>query len=213
MLTGGFTPMKPIFPPRPKGKVPSSELPHLEKAGKWLVQRKFNGDRSVIFRAADGTLSIFGRYGKPYERYKMSGELRRELSALKFEDGKSYWLDCELIHEHFPHTVVLFDILQAGRYLFGAKQETRLQLLSDICNNPKKNPSDPAIALSVSPHVWMAETWDADFLARFQDHIHLDVIEGLMLRRKDSVLDNYGSSEYEVAWQVRCRKPGPTYAL
>jgi ATP-dependent DNA ligase len=142
----------------------------------------------------------------------MSADLRRELAALRFEEGKAYWLDCELIHEHVPHTVVLFDVLQAGKYLFGAKQETRLKLLNDICGSPTVK-SDPAIALAVSPHVWMAETWDADFAARFQDFIAADVIEGLMLRKKDSVLDNYGGTEYEVAWQVRCRKPGPTYSL
>lgn len=204
--------MKPIFPPRPKGKVPPSELPHLEESGQWLIQRKFNGDRSVVFRSSDGQISIFSRYGKPYERYKMSSELRRELAALRFEEGQNYWLDCELIHEHFSHTVVLFDILQAGKYLFGAKQETRLKLLDTLCGNPSGK-SESAIALTVSPHVWMAETWDAEFSARFRESLNVQALEGLMLRKKNSVLDNYGSSEYEVGWQVRCRKPGPSYTL
>lgn len=204
--------MKSIFPPRPKGKVPPSELAHLDAQGKWLVQRKFNGDRCVVFRSTDGQISIFSRYGKPYDRYKMSADLRRELAALKFVDGHSYWLDCELVHEHFPHTVVIFDLLQAGKYLFGTKQETRLKLLADLCGNPTDK-TEPAVALAVSPHVWMAETWEHGFVDRFNDFIGLKAIEGLMLRKRNSVLDNYGGSEYDVTWQVRCRKPGPTYTI
>ena len=200
--------MKVIFPPRPTSKMLPRDLFRMERTGEWVVQRNFGGHRTLIHVAPDAKIQIFSRYGRPYRDYEMPTTLRRELSALNYSPGNEYWLDAELMHPRIAHTVVLFDILQAGKYLYGVGQLDRLSILTALCRQPIMH-ANPPIALCVSPLIWLAETWDCDFQAHFKEFLHLDVIEGLVLRKKHSRLDNFGHRSYNVPWQVRCRKPGP----
>src|SRR4051812_44739610 len=128
--------MRIIYPPRPRGTIPPGQLDGFERRGKHLAQRKFNGHRNLIHFAPDGGISIYGRYGAPHRRYRMSRDLREELTALQFDAGKEYWLDSELLHPRVPNTVVIFDVLQAGDYLYGIGIEERLALMDAICGSP-----------------------------------------------------------------------------
>ena len=209
--------VKPIYPPRPAGKITPIELPKYERRGNWAVQRKFNGQRNVIHIAADGTVTMFGRHGGPHLNFKPSPELLAEFKALHLEHGKEYWLDSELLDKktkdpNYKDRIILFDVLQAGRYLFGGpNQAVRLQMLDAICGHPTQREPFHGIALQVTPHIWLAETFADKFVVHFQEILKYDEIEGLVLKRMDSVLDNLGTAEYEIAWQIRCRKPHKNY--
>ena len=202
-----------VYPPRPEGKVQPSQLARLEKEKKYVVQRKFNGDRCVI-HIENRKVHLFSRYGKSFDRYKTPAFLEREVLALNLLD-QEYWLDGELLHNKaaetgVKNTLVLYDVLQAGNYLYGVKQMDRLELLKKIARNPTKL-AEPAVALRVSDHIWMAQTWDVGFEEHFKDFFTEPLIEGLVLRLKESFLDNFGASEYLVKWVIRCRKTGATY--
>jgi len=159
---------------------------------------------------------MFSRHGRRHLTYKISKPLQKELSNLNFEENKEYWLDSELMHPRISHVVILYDVLHAGRYLYGHKQSDRLELLNSLCRNPQEL-AEPSIALRVSSHVWLAQNWESGFVELFREAIdrpeYADLIEGLVLREKSSILDNYGRQEYEVPWQMRVRKPGPNYQL
>ena len=202
--------MRIIYPPRPSGKIPPKILPKYEKRGRHLAQRKFNGHRNLVHVTPGGMVSIYGRHGGEHGSYKMARPLREDLSDLNFEKGKEYWIDGELLHPRVPDTVVLYDVLQAGAYLYGVTIEERLDLLTHICRNPTARP-DPSIALQCSQHVWMADTFLDQFPGHFQEFIDLDLIEGLVLKERGSRLNGYGYKHYEVNWQIRCRKPGASY--
>jgi hypothetical protein len=53
----------------------------------------------------------------------------------------------------------------------------------------------------------MAQTWADHFVDRFNESLGNPRLEGLVLRRKDSSLDNFGDKEYETTNVIRCRKP------
>ena len=204
--------MKVIYPPRPKSKIHPSDLPYYESIGQWVVQRKFNGTRNVIHINPTGQLSVFSRYGKEHSpnKFVMQRSFREEiLSALTLEKGKEYWLDSELMNKqaNSGKEIILYDVLQAGRYFFGnPNQMERLEILKSICGNPQQlEPS--GIALQISPRLWMAQTWGNHFVARFNEALSNPRLEGLVLRRKDSSLDNFGDKEYETPNVIRCRKP------
>lgn len=205
--------MKIIYPPRPKGKLNPAQLGKMNTTG-LCVQRKLNGERNLVHRSANGTISIYSRYGRPHQRYKMPPFLRKELSALNFESGQEYWLDGELLHNKVENTVrdtiFLYDVLQAGKYLFGMPLSRRLEILKGVCRDPS-DLADPPLGLKVSEHVWMAETWTSNFVDRFQDYLHLRLVEGLVVKKLDAGLDSYGHQPYDVSWQWRCRKPGHSY--
>lgn len=200
-----------IYPPRPKSAIPPSQLPAEESRGCWVWQHKFNGDRCPIIidvGTSDRRVHLCNRHGKFLSSQKYP-KLREELSStnLSLPVGLHY-LDAELLPE--IETVVLFDVLQLSKYLIGVSQEERLSMLERICGNPTE-PCSSGIALSVSDRIWMSGHGDKEFVRHFQEHIENPMIEGLVLRKKGSVLDNWGSSEYETNWQLRCRKESKNY--
>lgn len=200
-----------IYPPRPKSKIHPRQLVDEEARGIWLWQRKFDGDRCVA--VIDGkTVHLGNRHHKWHSPNKLL-QLRKELAALKLPKGISY-LDGELLKNG---TLVLFDVLQLTKYLIGVNQLDRLDMLNQVCGEPVDF-CQHELALNVSDHIWMADHGFSDFLFRFEEfcpyHSHPKgglkqggegLIEGLVLRRSDSSLDNWGSNQYDVDWQVRCR--------
>lgn len=204
----GLNKMKIVHGPRPKGKILPSQLPQFEDEGKWLVQRKFNGHKNTFFY--DGKTLQFCNKGKHFLRYKTPPLFLDQLSALKIEAG-GYWFDSELLDVRVSDTIVLYDVLQvAGTSLIGTSQEERLELLEGICRVPKRLCSY-GVALQVTENIWLAERWNKDFTFHYEEYLHLDLIEGLVLRDKLAPLDNFGLTAYETGSQIRCRKESKNY--
>ena len=202
--------VKIIYPPRPKSKMLWKDLSYYESTGKWVAQRKFRGSRAVINISPSREITLGNRHGKQFERFSLDRKYRDEiLSALNLEKGLEYWLDGELMNKDVNATneIILFDVLQVGKYLFGSpNQVERLSMLNQICGNPTKL-SPSGIALQVSNRIWMAETFTSNFLDRFNESLPIAQIEGLVLRKMLSALDNFGFQEYETSNLIRCRKP------
>lgn len=201
--------VKIIYPPRPKSKMRPADLPHYESTGKWVVQRKFRGHRAVINISVDRQLTLGSRHGRKFANFSFDKAYREEiLAGLNLQKGLEYWLDGELMNadEDSTNEIILFDVLQVGRYLFHTPdQMERLKMLRDICGNPQ-NLCPSGIALQVTPRIWMAETFDKDFPTRYKESLPIRQLEGLVLRKKFAGLDNFGNSEYETTNLIRCRK-------
>ena len=198
-----------IYPPRPKTTIPPQQLPLEESRGIWLWQHKFNGDRCVAIvdvSASKRNVTFCNRHGKFHSPLKLQS-LTKQFSSANFSlPVGTHYLDGELIGD----SLVLFDVIQLSNYLIGKNQVERLDILSKICGNPTE-PCGQKIALSITDNIWMARNGDRDFLMHYQEYIDSDLIEGLVLRKKDFCLDNWGAKEYEVDWQLRCRKPSKKY--
>lgn len=202
-----------IYPPRPKGKLDHKLLPKYED-GRWIAQRKFNGTRTLI-HIIGKDVYFWNRHGIQHNQFNEN--FKKEVLELNLTENE-YWLDGELLATKtktpfYKGKMVLYDVLQAGQYLFGISQLKRIDLLSQICRNPQKLECNLGIALEVSGNVWMAETFFNNFEVEYKKFIDCPEIEGLVLRKKNSVLDSFGRKEYEVDWQIRCRKPAKNYAF
>ena len=209
-------PPRYIYPPRPRTVILPTQLPEEEARGCWLCQHKFNGDRCVAIietgeQHTDRKVTLANRRGRFHPNNKFPN-IRDELSDTKLCLPKgTHYLDGELLVENGMEVLVLFDVLQwVDNYLIGKTQEHRLFMLDTICGEPRE-PSPTGIAQLVSEHIWMARRDDRNFVKHYEEFIEDPLIEGLVLRKRDSVLDNWGSSEYEVDWQIRCRKPSRNY--
>jgi hypothetical protein len=121
------------------------------------------------------------------------------------------YLDGELIDSHGLRLLVLFDVLQmGGEYLLGVNQTDRLSHLAEICGNPQQR-RDDLPALHIFEHIALAPHGDRNFKQCFDEFSQNRWVEGLLLRKKESKLDNWGSTEYEVNWQIRVRRPKKSY--
>lgn len=201
---------KIIFPPRPKGKMSPVDLPFYEGTGLWVAQRKFRGHRAVLNVSVDRNLTLGNRHGKQFAKFSLDKAYQQEiLQGLNLKPGLEYWLDGELMNadENSTNELILFDVLQAGRYFFHSPtQMERLEILREICGNPKEY-CRSNIALQVTPRVWMAETFDKNFAERYKEALPIRQLEGLFLRKKNVGLDGFGNIEYETGNMIRCRKP------
>jgi len=202
-------PAKIIYPPRPKSKMLPKDLPYYESTGKWIAQRKFRGSRAVINVSPSGEVTLGNRHGTSFARFSLDRKYRDEImSGLRLQKGVEYWLDGELMNkdENPTNEIILFDVLQAGRYLFGSpNQIERLKMLNDICGNPTEF-CKSGIALQITPRLWLAENFDRDFVKKFEEALPVKQLEGLMLRKKSAALDHFGHEEYETTNLIRCRK-------
>lgn len=197
-----------IYPPRPVGKMNPADLPFYERSGRWIAQRKFNGCRNLVNIRQNGEVRAFTRDGLPQSTFS-NVHVQEILKYLRLEKGVEYWLDSEIMSKtpNSNKEVVFYDVLQVDKYLFGGpKLLKRLDILSEICGLPKEWVKD-RLALQISDHLWLAETFKSDFVARFNESLANPQIEGLVLKKIDSVLDYYGDKYYETNWLIRCRKP------
>jgi ATP-dependent DNA ligase len=204
--------MKILYPPHPNIRIPFGKLREYEESGKWIAQRKFNGTNVLIYISKDRKVHILTRHGTPPKLFSLSKSHIDQILSLKLDPDKDYWLNGELLdhktkNKDYKKKIVLFDVLHAGKYLIrNPNQQKRLEILSNICNNSEKLEKN-GLALEVTQDIWMAESWEYDFEEHFKEHIDKDEIEGLILRKKNSFLDNFGQKEYDVSWIIKCRKP------
>lgn len=182
--------------------------------GQWIAQFKFNGSRNLIHITPERKITFWTRHQTHPARFTLTDSLRNEILSLNLEKGKEYWLDGELMNKTIAETknkIILYDVLCVGKYLFqSSNQVERLTLLNNICNNPELLIHNES-AFKVSDNIWMANTFENGFVQLFSSALLFSDLEGLVLKKKISKIDNFGVKEYEVNWLIRCRKPNKSY--
>lgn len=203
--------MSAIYPPRPKGAIPPSELDYYESLGLYCTQPKYNGSRLPIHITPDGQVFAYSRHGRPHLNYDMPSSIKQEILSLPgLKKGIEVWLDAELLSKttaaDTKNKIVLFDILHYEKYLFlQPDQKGRIELLAQVCGNPTKLDTLRGMGYTVTENILMAPTFYSGFMEEFNKD-RGDEVEGLVLRKMNSAIDNFGQKEYEVGWLIRCRR-------
>ena len=198
-----------LYPPRPGGSIMPGDLGYYERTGQWVVQPKFNESRILTHIMPNGEVVFWTRHrNRPMPARFDAPALSNAVKAnLKLTPGVEYWLDGGVMNrvKEAGGELVFFDVLCLGQYLFlKLNQEDRLKALAKICGEPQElNPE--ATALRVSDRLWMATCFRDNFHDNLKRLLEVDYIEGLMLRKHESVIDNYGRKQYEASWMKRCR--------
>lgn len=206
-----------IYPPRPQFSIHPIDLNKYDKADVWLTQYKYNGSRNLIHIDSNNEVRVWSRHGRVHKRYNLPNNVRKEIQNLPgLIKGREYWLDTELLdktkEKDTKEKIVIFDVLADGKYLFNTpNQIKRLELLNNICGKPNKLDSLRGIGYVISENLWMAPHFMTDFTDHFNEISEIGEVEGLVLRKRNSVLDNFGTKEYSCRWLVRCRREHRNY--
>jgi ATP-dependent DNA ligase len=111
--------------------------------------------------------------------------------------------------QSFNHKFVIFDILAYnGEYLLGSTFSERIKLLDSIYGT---NDSDKDYLYSVSDNVYRVKSYESEFKKIFDKLTPIDMIEGLVMKRKNAKLEIGATELNNFKSQLKCRKPTKLY--
>lgn len=202
-----------IFPPRPKNAIPDSDLNFWDN-GSLVAQPKLNGSNCVIFTNGE-KLMIMNRHSQ----YMTNVDIQRQevLDLFKGEPGKWMVLNGEYLNKSkqdenrqtFNHKLVIFDILVYNSdYLVGKTFQERISLLDELYG---KNDSEKSYLYSISNNVYRVKSFESGFKSLYDQLTSIDMIEGLVLKRKNARLEIGNTENNNIKSQLKARKATKNY--
>lgn len=201
-----------IFPPRPQNAVPSTDLGYYDDGG-FIAQPKLNGSNCLIF--TDGVKVIkMNRHNDRLTRFELKDD-----EILSLYKGTGGWtvLNGEYLNKNksdetrksFNHKFVIFDILvNDGDYLIGKTFEQRIHLLDEMFG---KNECEKNYLWGISDNVYRVKSYENNFNMLFDTLTPIDLIEGLVLKRKNARLEMGNTELNNTKSQIKARKPTLNY--
>ncbi len=200
-----------IYPPRPKNAIDPKHLKTWDD-NSMVCQIKTNGSNALIFM--DGKdCYIYNRHGSRLSNV----EINRE-EILNLYSGKGWMvINGEYLNKSkkdennqtFNHKLIIFDILvYNSQYLVGKTFGERIELLDSIYGT--KN-SEKEYLFGVSQNVYRVKSYQNDFKQMFDKYTPIDMVEGVVLKRKNARLE-LGSTELNNSKsQLKSRKKTKNY--
>jgi hypothetical protein len=200
-----------IFPPRPKNAIPDTELGFWDN-GSLVAQPKLNGSNCVIFTNGEKTI-VMNRHNQRLTNFNISdneikdiyrGEGWMILNGEYMNKSKS-----DENNQAFNHKFVIFDILGFNsEYLVGKTFEERIQLLDSIYGQVG---SEKEYLFKVTENVYRVKSYVGDFKSLYDKLTPIDMIEGLVMKRKNARLELGTSENNNTKSQLKCRKATKNY--
>lgn len=191
-----FYPNRPtLVPPDPKNPLnPSSEyIDSLERSGRYVAERKWNGDNVLINTS---TLIVMNRH-KARMKYIPSDEMVDEFRKWP----RNTVINGELLHNktvHIKNTLIVHCIMVWEGYpLFGKTWGDSRKLL-ETCPDAK--------------HVKISETFRHGFWDLFQE-ADGKTVEGIVLKDPSGMLVFSTTPIPDVSWMLKIRKPSKKYSF
>jgi ATP-dependent DNA ligase len=201
-----------IYPPRPKNAIPSSDLNSYDN-GTMLAQPKLDGSNCLIF--TDGKIvKVMNRHSQPITRFEIPTE-----EILSLYKGSGGWtvINGEYMNKSkrdetgntFNHKFVIFDILvNDGDYLIGKTFDQRVKILDEMFDTIE---SEKQYLYSISANVFRVKTYTERLLDNFERLVRIDMVEGLVMKRKNARLEIGNTELNNVNSQLKSRKPTKNY--
>jgi hypothetical protein len=201
-----------IYPPRPKNAIPDSELDFWDDDS-LIAQPKLNGSNCLIF--TNGVKSVvMNRHNQRLTNFRLSDEEVKDIYR-----GSGGWtvLNGEYMNKNksdetrqsFNHKFVIFDILALdGEYLVGKTFQERVQILDDIYGQVD---SEKEYLYNITTNVYRVKSYLNGFKDLFDKLTPIDMIEGLVMKRKSARLEMGTSELNNVKSQLKCRKATKNY--
>jgi hypothetical protein len=200
-----------IYPPRPKNAIPDSELDFWDN-GSLIAQPKLNGSNCLIFTNGQRFV-VMNRHSQRLTNFQLS---ENEIKDIYRGDG---WmiLNGEYLNKNkndetgqsFNHKFVIFDILcYNGEYLLGKTFSERVELLDSLFG---KIESEKSYLYKITENVYRVRSFDTGFKPLYDTLTPIDVIEGLVMKRKNARLEVGATENNNIKSQLKCRKPTKNY--
>ena len=202
-----------IYGPRPLNPIPDSDLAFWDN-GSLIAQPKLNGANTLIFTNGK-EMRVMNRHHQDLTGFKLSKDEIN--SVVNPKDGLWTVVNGEYLNKNksdemglpFNHKFVIFDIIVSNsEYLVGSTFEERIDMMDFIYGT--KN-SDKDYLYSISENVYRVKSFDKGFKNLYDQLTKIDVIEGLVLKRKKAKLELGTTENNNSKSQLKARKPTKNY--
>jgi hypothetical protein len=201
-----------VYPPRPKNAISPDGLNFWDNES-LIAQSKLNGSNASIYTNGKKVI-VMNRHNQRLTNVKVSDS---EILSLYRGNGGWMILNCEYMNKSksdennqvFNHKFVIFDILAYdGDYLVGKTFEERVQLLDILYD---KVDSEKEYLYKNSENVYRVKSYLKGFKDLFDKLTTIDMIEGLVMKRKNAKLELGTSELNNTKSQIKCRKKCNSY--
>lgn len=201
-----------IFPPRPKNAIPDYEINHWDSMGVMIGQPKLNGSNCVIFTDGERQI-VMNRHNQRLTNFRLT---ESEIKEIYRGEGwmvlNGEYMNKSKLDENrqvFNHKFVIFDILTFnGDYLVGKSFEDRIILLDELYGQVE---SEKDYLYKISENIYRVKSYTTDFKRLYDRLITIDMVEGLVMKRKSSKLELGTTENNNTKSQVKARKPTRNY--
>lgn len=178
-----------------------------------LGQPKLNGSNCTIYTNGEKYI-VMNRHNGRLTNFQITDE---ELKSMYRGNGGWMVINGEYLNKSksdenrkvFNHKFVIFDILVLdGDSLVGKTFEERVVLLDKLygtkaCEKP--------YLYGISENIYRVKSYTSNFLELYNDLVEIDMIEGLVMKRRSARLEAGTSELNNVKSQIKCRKPTKNY--
>ena len=201
-----------LYPPRPKNAISPNDLTFWDN-NSLLAQPKLNGSNCLIFTNGVKVI-VMNRHNQRLTNFRLTDE---EVKSLYRGNGGWMILNGEYLNKSkmdetgqpFNHKFVIFDILCFdGDYLVGKTFEERVQLLDTLYDQIN---CEKEYLFGISENVYRVKSYLSGFNDLFNKLTPIDMIEGLVMKRKNARLEIGSSEMNNVKSQIKCRKSTKNY--
>ena len=205
---------KYIFPPRPKNAVPTTELDFWDN-GNMIAQPKLNGSNCTIYTNGHDFLA-YNRHGLHLSNFQLDKE---EILKLYKNVNKGSWLvlNGEYLNKNqkdetaqpFNHKFVIFDILVIdNNYLIGKTFQDRVEILDKLYGQVE---SEKDYLYKITDNIYRVKSYQSGFKELYNTLTKIDVVEGLVCKRKSGRLEVGTTENNNVKSQIKFRKATKNY--
>ena len=174
-----------------------------------VAQPKLNGSNCTIYMNGQN-FYVYNRHGQRMTGFDIDS---KEISNLY--KGKGWMvLNGEYMNkskknefgETFNHKFCIFDILvYDGNYLVGKTFQERINLLDGFYGKAENYISP------ISENIFRIKSYYSDFESLYNNLVNIDMVEGLVLKRKSAKLEVGSTENNNIKSQIKIRKPTKNY--
>lgn len=205
-----------IYPCRPANAISPEDLNSWDN-NNMVAQLKTNGSNTVIFTNGE-TIRVMGRHNQILTNFKISNnEIIENLYNPLNIDGKWLVINGETLNKSkrdengliFNQKFIIFDILVYNSdYLIGKTFSERISLLDNLYG---KEGSDKEYLHGISENIYRVKSYDSNFKYLYENYSKIDLVEGLVIKRKNAKLEMGDVEKNNWKSQIKCRKKTLNY--
>jgi len=199
-----------IYPPRPEHKIRPTALIKYDD-NTYFGQPKLNGSNCTLYIHEDG-FTQRNRHEGEITNFKMNNEeicsLHRGKQKIVLVGEYMNKSKKDINGKLFNKKFVIFDILvYNNQYLVGQTTDQRNDLLESIFDLKKYDD----FLYQITENVFMVKSFKKNFKKKYSEIVTVEMLEGLVLKRRNAKLERGTREKNNVGWNIKCRKETKNY--